>query len=121
MTIEFTVTTRDTASGPVLELSGELDAATAPDALEAIRLLAPAAGQQLLVDLSGLEFCDSSGVSALIAARNVALAAGAAIALAAVPGQLARTLDLIGLAELFKSYSTTEDARKAWAASASDQ
>ncbi|MEV4603331.1 STAS domain-containing protein [Amycolatopsis sp. NPDC049253] len=119
MTIEFTVTTRDTASGPVLELSGELDAATAPDALEAIRLLAPSAGQQLLVDLSGLEFCDSSGVSALIAARNVAVAAGAAIALAAVPGHLARTLGLIGLAELFKSYPTTEDARKAWGSSAS--
>ncbi|MEV0074365.1 STAS domain-containing protein [Amycolatopsis sp. NPDC050768] len=121
MTIEFAVTTRDTASGPVLELSGELDAATAPDALEAVRLLAPSAAQQLLIDLSGLQFCDSSGISVLIAARNVAVAAGAEIALAAVPGYLARTLGTIGLAELFTTYPTTEDARKAWATSASGQ
>lgn len=116
MTTDFTVTTRDTPVGPVLEFAGQLDAATAPDALAEIRELTPRPGQQLIVDLAGVLFCDSSGISALIAARNRALAAGAGIALTAVPGHLARTLELIGLAGLFSSYPTTEDAHNAWAA-----
>ncbi|MEV6791671.1 hypothetical protein AB0M87_06665 [Streptomyces sp. NPDC051320] len=31
------------------------------------------AGQQLIVDLGGLNFCDSSGITVLIAARGYAL------------------------------------------------
>lgn len=116
MTTEFTVTTRDTAAGPVLEFTGELDAVTAPDALKAIQRLTPHPGQQLVVDLTGLQFCDSSGVSALIAARNRALDVGAGIALAAVPVHLARTLGLTGLADFFRSYPTADDAGDAWAA-----
>ncbi|WP_370949335.1 STAS domain-containing protein [Amycolatopsis sp. cg5] len=114
MTTDFTCTTLLTAAGPVLGFAGELDADVAPEALEAIGALTLEKGQQLVVDLGELAFCDSSGVAVLIAARNHALAADAGIALAAVPPQLSRTLDLVGLTGFFTMYASTADARAAW-------
>lgn len=114
MTAGFTTATHTSTTGIVLEFAGELDAATAPDAREAIQALTVRRGQQLIVDLSGLDFCDSSGISALLAARNLALAAEAGIALVAVPRQLLRSLRLIGLADFFAIHSTIDDARQSW-------
>ncbi|EFL36631.1 predicted protein [Streptomyces viridochromogenes DSM 40736] len=52
-------------------------------------------------DLSGLEFCDSSGITVFPAARQRALDAGADVALAAVPANLLRVLTLVGLDRVF--------------------
>jgi anti-sigma B factor antagonist len=120
VTAALTVTTRDTPAGPVLEFIGALDATTAPEALAAIQALTPQPGQLLVADLTGLRFCDSSGISTLIAAHKLAHAADAAIALATVPEDLARTLGLIGLATLFTSYPTTQAAHDAWTATTQD-
>ncbi|AWZ10132.1 hypothetical protein DRB96_40075 [Streptomyces sp. ICC1] len=49
-----------------------------------------------------MEFCDSSGISALIAARNHVRAAHADIALAAVPAHTLRVLRIIGLDQVFR-------------------
>ncbi len=110
----FSATTRVTPTGPVLTIRGELDAATAPTVLDEIEGLTVAGGQLLVVDLAAVSFCDSSGISALIAARNVAQTAHAGIALAAVPGQLSRALGLIGLADIFPTHPSAEQATAAW-------
>ncbi|WNV86339.1 STAS domain-containing protein [Umezawaea sp. Da 62-37] len=116
MTGRFTATARPTPTGVVLRFAGELDAAAAPEARRVIVGLVLERGQHLVLDLSGLAFCDSSGISALLAARNTAIAADAGIALVAVPPGLARTFALIGLAEAFATYPTVEDADSAWTA-----
>ncbi|MGZ3145316.1 STAS domain-containing protein [Lentzea chajnantorensis] len=67
-------------------------------------------GQLLVVDLSGLRFCDSSGISAFIAARNLAVGAQADVVLVAVPRQVLRVLDVVGLGALFTVRSSVEDA-----------
>jgi anti-sigma B factor antagonist len=106
----FSVTTRTTGAGAVVTVEGELDVATAPRLHAELAALVLKTGQVLVVDLAGVTFCDSSGISALIAARNVAEAAGAAIALAALPARLSRTFGLIGLADFFPTYPSAEDA-----------
>ncbi|WP_326834845.1 STAS domain-containing protein [Amycolatopsis rhabdoformis] len=103
-----TSSTRVTATGPVLTLTGDLDAATAPEAQRELARLTVAAGQLLVVDLTAVAFCDSSGINALIAARNIAVAADADLALVAVPRHLDRVLVMIGLASLFTTYATVE-------------
>jgi anti-sigma B factor antagonist len=108
--IPFSVTTRTAAAGAVVTVAGELDVATAPRLRAGVAALVLAPGQRLVVDLAGVTFCDSSGISALIAARNVAEAAGAAVALAAVPARLSRTFGLIGLADFFPTYPSAEAA-----------
>lgn len=107
---QFSVATRATATGPVLIVRGELDLATAPELLEKIKDLIMTRGQLLVVDLAELRFCDSSGITALIAARNVTATADAHIALVSVPVQLNRVLNLIGLARSFPTYPSTEQA-----------
>ncbi|MFI8793816.1 STAS domain-containing protein [Streptomyces sp. NPDC055105] len=67
------IRTRTTFSGPVIELAGELDHDTAPEIRDLLPSLPIAHGQQLVVDLGGLTWCDSSGITVLIAARNIAL------------------------------------------------
>ncbi|MGJ5830031.1 STAS domain-containing protein [Streptomyces ossamyceticus] len=58
-------------------------------------------GQRLVLDLAGLTFCDSSGITALIAARSHAHAAEVDIALAAVPAHTLRILRLVDLDQIF--------------------
>ncbi|MET9533629.1 MULTISPECIES: STAS domain-containing protein [unclassified Streptomyces] len=97
----LTVTARSAATGPVLEVAGELDHMTAPDLRRAVHHLALVAGQLLVLDLTNLEFCDSSGISALLAARNLATEHGAGTALAAVPAHITRILRITGLDRVF--------------------
>ncbi|MDO0929435.1 STAS domain-containing protein [Streptomyces sp. TG1A-8] len=95
------ITTRDAATGPVLAILGELDYDNASQLRELLTTLALRPGQRLVLDLAEMEFCDSSGITALIAARNLAHAAQADIALAAVPGHTLRVLRIVGLDQVF--------------------
>lgn len=97
----LTTTVRDTATGPVLTVAGELDFATADDLRDVVTGLALAPGQRLVLDLGRLDFCDSSGITAFIVARNHATAARADIALVAVPGSVLRILRVTGLDQVF--------------------
>ncbi|MEU0135730.1 STAS domain-containing protein [Streptomyces sp. NPDC006296] len=97
----LTITTRLVATGPVLEIIGALEYETAPELRKAVDGLTFAGGQWLVLDLAGLDFCDSSGISALISARSLAIEQGGGIALAAVPARIARTLGIIGLDQVF--------------------
>ncbi|MEV6750897.1 STAS domain-containing protein [Streptomyces sp. NPDC051214] len=108
------VRTRTTAAGPVVELTGELDHESCSQLRAVLPGLSLQPGQQLVIDLAGITLCDSSGISALIAARNHALAVGAAIALAAVPGRISRILALVGLSQIFPTYPTAHAAQAAW-------
>ncbi|MFD7770934.1 STAS domain-containing protein [Streptomyces sp. NPDC059787] len=100
------ITHDDTATGPVLHVAGELDYAQAAALRHRAEQLPLAPGQCLAIDLSGLEFCDSTGITALLAARQHAHASGADIALHAVPLNLMRILTLVGLDQIFTIHSS---------------
>ncbi|KJK40666.1 anti-anti-sigma factor [Streptomyces variegatus] len=91
----------DTATGPVLHVAGDLDFDQAPVLHSRLDRLPLSPGQCLVLDLSGLEFCDSSGITALLAARQHALTTDADVVLAAVPANLLRVLTLVGLDRVF--------------------
>lgn len=114
MTNHLTLNTRTTPAGPVIELTGELDHHTAPEIRDVLPALSLHPGQQLVLDLGALTFCDSTGITVLIAARNHALAAGASIALAAVPDRVSRLFRIVGLEQVFPTHSTAQDAETAW-------
>jgi anti-anti-sigma factor len=95
------ITSRDAATGPVLKLFGELDYANVGELRAVLDGLSLRPGQCLVLDMSGLEFCDSSGITALIAARSNAQAVQADVALAAVPPNTLRVLRIVGLDQIF--------------------
>ncbi|MBL1082373.1 STAS domain-containing protein [Streptomyces actinomycinicus] len=101
-------TVRETAAGPVLEVTGELDYTSAPELRELTATITLRPGLRLVLDLGGMEFCDSSGITALLAARSHAHAAGADIALAAVPAHTLRVLRMVGLDEVFTIHPDRE-------------
>lgn len=110
MSSPLTITTRDAATGPVLQITGELDHETAPELRKATDGLTMTAGQLLVLDLTGLTFCDSSGISALLSARSWAIQHGGRIALAAVPANTARVLGIVGLDQVFAIHPDTDTA-----------
>ncbi|MFB8029333.1 MULTISPECIES: STAS domain-containing protein [unclassified Streptomyces] len=114
MTKHLTLHTRTTTAGPVIEFAGELDHHTAPEVRDALLGLNLRPGQQLVLDLTEITFCDSSGISVLIAARNHALACDASIALAGVPERVARIFRIVGLDHVFPTHRTAQAAEDAW-------
>ncbi|MFI6270583.1 STAS domain-containing protein [Micromonospora zamorensis] len=90
LTIE---TTRLDAGHVLLQLIGELDYDTAPELTAAA---ADLSGDEVLIDLTGVSLCDSSGLSALLVVQRSARA----LRLTGVSPQLHQMLDRTGLAEL---------------------
>lgn len=92
----FKITTRDEGDGVVLGLSGELDLAGAPELDEALTS-AREAGTALTLDLTELEFIDSSGLGVLVRFNNAAVASGYEYSLIPGPPQVHRAFVLSGL------------------------
>ncbi|MBB3733822.1 anti-anti-sigma factor [Nonomuraea dietziae] len=69
----------------------------------------------VIVDLSELAFCDSSGLSALITVRHQMTAADQPLALARAHDMVERILHRTGLDRVFRCYPTVADAERALA------
>src|SRR3954466_1116720 len=72
---EFSIAESDREGRALLTLRGELDLATAPE-LEGLVNERLDAGKDVVVDLRGLEFMDSSGIRVLVAAHARAARTG---------------------------------------------
>ncbi|MET7644198.1 STAS domain-containing protein [Streptomyces sp. NPDC005426] len=108
----LTITAHASATGTVLEIAGDLDHATAPELRRVVDSLTQTRGQLLVLDLADLRFCDSSGITALLVARNLTAERGADIALAAVPANTARILRIVGLDRVFTIHPDTATATR---------
>ncbi|GIH92216.1 anti-sigma factor antagonist [Planobispora siamensis] len=64
----------------------------------------------LILDLTAMTFCDSTGVAALIEAFKESREHGTQILLAAASSSLLRMLHTMGLIALFETHSTLEEA-----------
>jgi anti-sigma B factor antagonist len=83
----------------VLPLSGELDVASATEAQKRMLDLELRPGAQLVFDLSGLTFMDSTGVRLILQANEHAHMHGAGFAIVRPPDRVLRVLALVGLDE----------------------
>ncbi|MFJ9776085.1 STAS domain-containing protein [Kitasatospora sp. NPDC101157] len=106
--MSLTIEQRDTPTGPVLHLLGDLDYDQAPHLRRHLDTLLLRSDHCLLMNLSGLEFCDSSGITALLAAYRHARAADADFALTAVPPRTLRLLTLVGLDQVLTIHPHTD-------------
>ncbi|WBB81197.1 STAS domain-containing protein [Micromonospora sp. WMMD882] len=99
----FTVTHAERDDGVVcLRLSGELDLSSAPELTAAVDRLVTAGRSRLLVDLTELTFCDSTGIAAFVRGDNAAAAVGGWLRLTGASGRVDRVLRLTGLAEVLR-------------------
>jgi anti-sigma B factor antagonist len=86
------------AQGLVLALAGELDLESAPELERHLADLNRHQGR-LLIDLSGLDFMDSSGLSVIVHAHRLAQTDGHRLALRRGPSQVQRLFELTGVSQ----------------------
>jgi anti-sigma B factor antagonist len=105
----FSVHEHDEAGVRIVEVAGELDIATAPDLcvrLDAGRLRRR---PRMLVDLTDVDFCDSTGLRALLGAASEVRAQGGRFGIVCPPsGNVARLLQIVGAAEWMTIHSDAE-------------
>lgn len=83
----------------MLELSGELDVVSAPDLEQLLAEVLAQPHARVMLDLNGLKFVDSAGVSVLIKAKQTAKSHGRTLVLRRPTEQLERVFALVGLAD----------------------
>ncbi|WP_089157893.1 STAS domain-containing protein [Micromonospora sp. NBS 11-29] len=101
MTFTVTYAQRD-GGGACLRLVGELDLSTAPALNTAIDRLLAEGRRELLLDLTELTFCDSTGIAAFVRGDNLAGAGDGWLRLTGATGRVARVLQVTGLAEVLR-------------------
>ena len=91
-------------------LGGSLDIASSPTLRAALMESADRDKHEIIVDLTQLEFLDSTGLGALIGAHKRAAEHGGSVRLVAQEGQILRLLRITGLLDVFAVYPTVEAA-----------
>jgi anti-sigma B factor antagonist len=86
----------------IVKLSGELDVASAPEVRERLlSALSPRTPSRLMLDLSKLEFIDSSGIAVLVNTERRARLVGCTVVLVAPQAPVWRVLEICGLQHHF--------------------
>lgn len=96
---QFSIQRSDDPEGVVLALSGELDIASAPELETCLKELAPDSRRRVVLDLGELNFVDSPGISALLAARKAADDEGRVLVLRRPPAQVQSVFAVIGVSD----------------------
>jgi len=91
----------------VVACSGELDMATGPRLREAIDAISDA---DLIVDLGGLSFIDSTGISILLGTLRRTEEAGKRLVVSCPPGAPRRVFELTGLQDVLEICDSRADA-----------
>jgi anti-anti-sigma factor len=97
MDVSFTVSSHRVGSSEVIEVAGELDLATAPKLEEVLdrMLVIP---HEIVVDVTGLTFVDSSGLRLLLRASELV---GGRIQLKGCSTRITHLLDIAGISAAF--------------------
>jgi anti-anti-sigma factor len=94
----------------IASLEGELDIATTPALRERLLNVFRPGVRLLVIDLSGLSFCDVSALAVLIATQRRASRLGITVCLAAPRPQVTKLLRITGLDQCFTICATLDDA-----------
>jgi anti-sigma B factor antagonist len=104
--------TEDNGETLTFGLRGSLDIATAPTVRAALSEATQDGGRHLIVDLTQLEFLDSTGLGVLIGAHRRAAEHRGSFQLIVSEGPISRLLNITGLVSVFAVYHSIEEARR---------
>jgi anti-sigma B factor antagonist len=108
--IQLQLTPRTEGRWSVLEVGGEIDLATAPQLREAVLDLIQNGSHQVLVDLRGVEFMDSTGLGVLVGALKRLREQEGDLALVCTEGPVLKILTLTGLDRVFPIHRDVAEA-----------
>lgn len=108
---EKQATTARGAGIEIVRMPAELDLATSEGAVEQGCAAMARPVRLLLLDLTGLSFCDARGLSAFVRIANHADAAGCGFGLIAPRPPVEKILRISGLDSRLSVFATVDDAR----------
>lgn len=111
--MSLTVSTEPHGDMVVVAVAGELDMATAPQLQDQITDLLDKGRSRLIFDLAEVSFCDSTGLSVFVRAKNSCDDAGGLVRLAAPQRGVLRILEVSGLVEVLQTYPSVDEAAAA--------
>lgn len=102
---------RWTAAGAaVCRIVGDLDLGTVEATRSALGQAVASRPPILVVDLSGVDFCDSAGLNLLLQTRLEAERAGVSMRLASLARTVVRVFELTGADAVFSIHASAEEA-----------
>ncbi len=108
-TDSFRVDTELQNGAAILTVVGELDLATAPILQDAVDAVRSEATEALVVDLTGVDFLASAGMTVLVQSHQ-SVSEGVVFSVVATGAATARPLQLVGLDETFPIHASRQDA-----------
>jgi anti-sigma B factor antagonist len=96
----------------IVRLAGRLDLGNAAEVQRVITDVIAEGNHRLVIDLGGVRFMDTSGLSVLVASLRAAKRAGGLLALASVSEQPRTLFTLTSLDSVFQLCPTVDDALK---------
>ncbi len=105
------------ATVTIIELTGQLDAHTAPEFERFLEDVVRDDGKrELVLDFHALEYISSAGLGVLMGLIEEVRAAGGDMKLAALPEKIYHVLDLLGFPMVFQIFGTVPEAEAAFQA-----
>lgn len=109
--MELDITTRTESDCTVVAATGEVDVFTAPTLDEALSAAIGAGSDRLIVDLSGVDFLDSTGLSVLVKALKRIREADGSLDVVVSAERVAKVFRLTGLDRVIPLHSSVDEAR----------
>ena len=111
--ISFNAVRADLPSASGVAIDGDVDVAAVPALERALEAAIETTAGGFVVDLSGVEFMDSSGLLALLNARGLLARGARALAVVCPAGPVQQLLEVAGVSELLVVCDSREDAEAA--------
>ena len=104
------LSTRAESRSVIVAIEGELDIATADDLREHVQQAMDEHGPWLILDLSALDFMDSSGLNVIINAYRTVREQNGSLSLAALNERVTKVVRLVGLHRQVPVHKTVSTA-----------
>ena len=110
--MELSLATRTVAEHTVLEVGGEVDVYTAPRLRERLVELVDSGARDVVVDLAGVEFLDSTGLGVLVGGLKKVRAHDGSLQLVCSQERLLKIFRITGLAKVFVIHESADEVRR---------
>ncbi len=108
MNLELETDKRGTRS--VVTLRGEIDVYTAPRLRQALIDLVEGGATQIVVDMSSVDFLDSTGLGVLVGGLKRVKSNDGELRLVVTQDRIMKIFDITGLAKVFPIFGSTDEA-----------
>jgi anti-sigma B factor antagonist len=109
-TVDLSLATRTQGDRTVVAVTGEIDVYTAPKLREQIVSLVDEGQYHLVVDMSGVEFLDSTGLGVLVGGLKRVRAHDGSLALVCNEERILKIFRITGLTKVFPIFPTVDEA-----------